>query len=167
MQVVVDNDCIVAQTPRHALLPIRPFGMGCRHYLPYIVASAAVLLATGLIIFGICMQRSFEPDNKLKIEKSSDSSAQNFESLFGDDLEAVLSNDGPELATSAQFLIGTTTSTTTSTTTTTESSASGSSHEPNRMEMERSTTTTEVCFQSFLYFFFSFLFFSGCAFVKL
>lgn len=138
LQVAVDNDCIVAQTPRHAHSPIRTFGMACRRYLPYVLASVAVFLATGLIIFGICMQRSFEPGNKLKIEKSSDS-AQNFESLFGDDLEAVLSN---ELATSAQFLIGTTT-----TTTTTESSASGSSHEPNRMEMERSTTTTEVCFQ--------------------
>lgn len=119
--------------------------MACRRYAPYVLASVAVLLASALIIFGICMHRSLDPTNILKVEKNSDS-AQNFESFFSDELEAVLPNDDMlDSTTNVQFLIGTTATTAA----TTESAASGSSHNPSRMELEHSTTTTEVCFQSF------------------
>lgn len=130
----------------HKGITAPPAVMACRPYVPYVLAIVALLLGIGLILFAICMERPQEPSNELKTEKISTEQLENF---FSGQPEAVLpldsgldgsvAGDVPDLVAKALFLVGTTT--TKATTLSTMSL--------NRMEMEHSTTTTEVCFQSF------------------
>ncbi|XP_032595644.1 uncharacterized protein LOC116805755 [Drosophila grimshawi] len=127
--------------------------MACRPHLPYVLATVALLLATGLILYGIFMERPREPNNQLKFEKI----AKPKENFFSDEAEAVLPIDGElpgsaagdlqDLVPKVLFLIGTTTTTTTTmspSAVTTVKSSSGSPFDLSKMKIGHPTITTEV-----------------------
>ncbi|XP_016989184.2 esterase B1 isoform X1 [Drosophila rhopaloa] len=112
--------------------------MPCPRNLARGAAIAALLLATGLIVLAICVQRPNESGHRIIVTERRKSPAEE----GGGDLQ--------DLRAKALFLIGTTTSTTTTTTTTTISpenatkseNSSGSLDMRQIPQMVRSTTET-------------------------